>query len=213
MFTERRREITAAVSSLGYVIFYSLFLRYTSKNLFDQEWDAAVYSVLFLFTLIFYIVSIPAILSWGILAYQKQKTDKFKDDLSLNISVHGFAKFIISLAILTFFMTIMTLLIMIGESETVRNSLFWITLLGACIVIIPSFAVTANVTYLKLRERKRKSDLSKRIEDSRKEGYSSIFEKEKAISLGFEDSESWHEFVYSGYETKEEWESAKKQER
>lgn len=210
MFTERKREITAAISSLGYIVSYSLFLSYGSKYLFEQDWNAVVFSVLFLITLILYIILIPTIISWAILAYQKQNTDKFKDDLSLNISVHGFAKFIISLTILTFFMTILTIIIMIGESDTVRNSFFWITLFAFSIVIIPSSTVTIDVTYLILLERKRKSDLSKRIEDSRKEGYSSIFEMEKAISLGFEDSESWHEFVLSGFETKEEWESVKK---
>ncbi len=209
MFTERRREIIAAISNLGYVFFYTLFLIYGSKDLFEQSWNA-VSSIFFLLTLIFYIIMIPTIFSWGILAYQKQKTDRFKDDLSLSISVHGFAQTIISLTIITFFMIISTLVIMISEKEIERNVLFWVTLFVASIVIIPSFAVSLNVTYLSILERKRKSDLSKKIENSRKEGYSSIFEKEKASSLGFEDSESWHEFVTSGFETKEEWETVRK---
>ena len=208
MFTEKRREVIAATSNLGYIFFYTLFLIFGSKELFEQSWNA-VSSVFFLLSLIFYIIIIPTIISWGILAYQKQKTDRFKDDFSLYISVQGYAQTIISLTIITFFMTICTLVIMIGDKETERNVLFWITLFVASIVIIPSFAVSLNVMYLSILERKRKSDLSRKIENSRKEGYSSIFEKEKAISLGFDDSESWHEFVSSGYETKEEWESTK----
>ena len=54
---------------------------------------------------------------------------------------------------------------------------------------------------------KRKSDLSNKIENARKQGFTSIFEKEKASSLGFENSVEWYEFLSSGYETKEEWES------
>lgn len=208
MFTERRREIIAAISNIGYVFFYTLFLIYGSKELFEQSWNA-VSSVFFLLTLIFYIILIPAILSWGILAYQKQKKERFKDDLSLSISVQGYAQTIISLVIITFFMTISTIVIIMGEKEPERNFLFWVTLLIASIVTLSSFVVSVNVTYLKLLDRKRKSDLSKKIENSRKEGYTSIFEKEKAISLGFDDSESWYEFVSSSYETKEEWESAK----
>jgi len=107
-------------------------------------------------------------------------------------------------------MIIITLVIIISEKETKKNVLFWITLFVGSIVIIPSFAVSLNVIYLSILERKRKSDLSKKIEKSREEGYSSIFEKEKASSLGFDDSESWYEFVSSGYETKEEWEEVKK---
>ncbi len=209
MFTERRREIIAAISNSGYVFFYTLFLIYGSKELFEQSWNS-VSSIFFLLTLIFYIIMILTILSWVVLAYQKQKTDRFKDDLSLSISVQGYAQTIISLTIITFFMIISTLVIMIVEKETERNVLFWITLFVAGIVLIPSLAVSVNVTYLSILERKRKSDLSKKIENSRKEGYSSIFEKEMASSLGFEDSESWHGFVSSGYETKEEWEIAKK---
>jgi len=206
MFTERKREIAAVISNIGYALFYTFFLIYGSKELFEQSWKA-VFSVFFLLSLIFYIILIPAILSWSILAYQKQKTNRFKDDLSLSISVHGFAKTIISLTIITFFMTIVSIVILISKRISEMNTLFWIILLVAFIVLLPSFAVTANVTYLKMLERKRKADLSDKIEKARKEGYTSIFEKEKASSLGFEDSESWYEFVTSGYETKEEWES------
>ena len=206
MFTERRLEIFAIISNSGYVLFYSLFLIYGSKELFEQSWNA-ISSIFFLLTLIVYIIMIPAIFSWGIFVYQKQQKMRFKDDLSLSISVHGFAKTIISLTTITFFMTIGTILILIVKRISEINFLFWIALFLASIVAISSFAVTINVFYLKLLERKRKSDLSNKIENVRKQGFTSIFEKEKASSLGFEDSEKWYEFLSSGYETKEEWES------
>ena len=110
---------------------------------------------------------------------------------------------------ITFFVTIGTLIILIVERISEINFLFWITLFLAILVAISSFAVTIYVSYLKLIERKRKSDLSNKIEDARKQGFMSIFEKEKANSLGFEDSETWYEFLSSGHETKEEWESEK----
>ncbi|MHA1953237.1 MAG: hypothetical protein ACW96U_04760, partial [Candidatus Heimdallarchaeaceae archaeon] len=122
---------------------------------------------------------------------------------------YGFAKIIILLTTLTFFITIGTILILTVERISEINFLFWITLFLACIVAISSFAVTINVSYLKLLEMKRKSDLSDKIRNARKQGFTSIFEKEKASSLGFEDSEKWYEFLSSGCETKEEWELEK----
>ncbi len=206
MFTERRIEILAIISNSGYVLFYSLFLIYGSKELFEQSWNA-ISSIFFLLTLIFYIIMILALFSWGIFAFQKQQKMGFKDDLSLSISVHGFAKIIILLTTITFFITIGTILTLIVERISEINFLFWIILFLASIVAISSFAVTINVSYLKLLERKRKSDLSNKIENARKQGFTSIFEKEKASSLGFEDSEKWYEFLSSGHESKEEWES------
>lgn len=206
MFTERRIEILAIISNSGYVLFYSLFLIYGSKELFEQSWNA-ISSIFLLLTLIFYIIMILALFSWGIFAFQKQQKMGFKDDLSLSISVHGFAKIIILLTTITFFITIGTILTLIVERISEINFLFWIILFLASIVAISSFAVTINVSYLKLLERKRKSDLSNKIENARKQGFTSIFEKEKASSLGFEDSEKWYEFLSSGHESKEEWES------
>ncbi len=206
MFTERRIEILAIISNSGYVLFYSLFLIYGSKELFEQSWNA-ISSIFLLLTLIFYIIMILALFSWGIFAFQKQQKMGFKDDLSLSISVHGFAKIIILLTTITFFITIGTILTLIVERISEINFLFWIILFLASIVAISSFAVTINVSYLKLLERKRKSDLSNKIENARKQGFTSIFEKEKASSLGFEDSEKWYEFLSSGHESKEEWET------
>jgi len=208
MFTERHREIISILSNSGYVLFYTLFLIYGSKESFEQSWNA-ISSIFFFLTLIFYIIMIPTIFFWGIFAYQKQQKKRFVDDLSLSISVHGFAKTMISLTLITFLMTISTIIIIVAESVSERNILFWITLSLASIVTIPSFVLATNVSYLKILERKRKSDLSDKIENVRKQGFTSIFEKEKASTLGFEDSESWYDFLSSGYETKEEWETAK----
>lgn len=206
MFTERRLEILAIISNSGYVLFYSLFLIYGSKELFEQSM-IFISSIFFLLTLIFYIIMIFALFSWSIFAFQKQQKMRFKDDLSLSISIHGFAKIIILLTTITFFITISTILILIVERISEINFLFWIILFLASIVAISSFVVTINVFYLKILERKRKSNLSNKIRNARKQGFTSIFEKEKASSLGFEDSEKWYEFLSSGHETKEEWES------
>lgn len=208
MFSDRRLEILAIVSNSGFVLFYSLFLIYGSKELFEQSWYAGS-TIFFLLTLVFYIIMFFAIFFWGIFSFQKQQKTRFKDDLSLYISVHGFAKTIIFLAIFTLFITIGTILILLVERISVRNFLFWITLFLAILVAISSFSITINVVYLKLLEKKRKSDLSEKIRNARKQGFTSIFEKEKASSLGFEDSEEWYDFLSSGYETKEEWESEK----
>lgn len=208
MFSDRRLEILAIVSNSGFVLFYSLFLIYGSKELFEQSWYAGS-TIFFLLTLVFYIIMFFAIFFWGIFSFQKQQKTRFKDDLSLYISVHGFAKTIIFLAIFTLFITIGTILILLVERISVRNFLFWITLFLAILVAISSFSITINIVYLKLLEKKRKSDLSEKIRNARKQGFTSIFEKEKASSLGFEDSEEWYDFLSSGYETKEEWESEK----
>ena len=208
MFYDRRIEILAIISNSGYVLFYSFFLIYGSKELFEQSWNATS-SIFFLLTLAFYIIMILALFSWSIFALQKQQKIRFKDDLSSSISVHGFAKMIILSTTITFFVTIGTILILIVERISEINFLFWITLFLAILVTISSFVVTINVSYLKLLERKRKSDLSNKIENARRQGFTSILEKEKASSLGFEDSETWYKFLSSGYETKEEWESKK----
>ena len=208
MFSDRRLEILAIVSNSTFVLFYSLFLIYGSKELFEQSWNAFS-SVFFLFTLIFYIIIILAVFSWCILAYQKQQKMRFKDDLSSNIAIQDFARIIIISTIITFFVTIGTIIMLVVERVPELNILFWTTLFLAILVAISSSVVTICVTYLQLIERKRKSDLSYKIENARKQGFSSIFEKEKANSLGFEDSEEWYEFLSSGYETKEEWKSEK----
>jgi len=208
MYIERRLETLAIVSNSAYVFFYTLFLIYGSEELFKQSWDS-ISPIFFLLTLIFYIIIILAVSLWFILAYQKQRKMRFKDDLSPNISVHGFTQMIISLTAITFFVTIGTLLILTVERISEIDFLFWMTLILAILVIISSFAVTINVFHLKLLERRRKSDLSDKIRKARKQGFSSIFEQERARSLGFEDSKKWYKFLSSGYETKEEWESEK----
>jgi hypothetical protein len=206
MFIERRLEILAMISNSGYVLFYTLFLIYYSKKLFEQSWYTFS-SVFSLLTLIFYIIIILALFFWSIFAFQKQQKMKFKEDLSPSISVQGYAKIIVLSTVITFFATIGNLIILIVERISESNLLFWITLFLAILVVISSFVVAMNVFYLILLERKRKLDLSNRIRNARKQGFSSIFEKEKASSLGFEDSEEWYKFLSSGYETKEEWES------
>ncbi len=208
MIIERRLEIFALISNSGYVLLFTFFLIYGSKELFDQSWNA-ISSIFFLLSLIFYIILIPAIGSWSMFAYQKQQKNRFKDDLSLSISVQGFAKTLISFTTISFFMTIGIIVILVAERISEVNFLFWITLILASIVTMTSLVVTVNVYYLKILERKRKSDLSDKIENARKQGFTSVFEKEKAKSQGFENSESWYDFLSSGYETKEEWESAK----
>ena len=208
MITERRLELIAIISNSGYVFFYTFFMIYGSKELFEKSWEA-IYSIFFLLTLIFYIILILAVFSWSITAYQKQRKMKYKDDLSLCISVQGVAEITISLTTITFFMTIGTIIILVIERISEINFLFWLILVLASIITILSFVVTSNVAYLKILERKRKSDLSDKIENARKQGFTSIYEKEKASSLGFEDSESWYEFLSSGCETKEEWEVTK----
>lgn len=211
MITERTRELIAIISNSGYVIFYTFFLVYGSKEFFEQAWNS-ISSVFFLFTLILYIILIPATLAWIITAYQKQQQTRYDDDLSLSISAQGVAKITISLTTITFFMTIGSIVILVVERISEVNFLFWITLILASIVAMTSFVVTINEVYLIILERKRKSDLSSKIEDARKQGFTSVFEKEKANSLGFEDSELWYDFLSSGYETKEEWDTARNSE-
>jgi hypothetical protein len=211
MFKERELEIIALISNLGYVLFFTFFLIYGSKEFFEQTWNASS-SIFFLLEFILYIILIPAIISWSILAYQKQKRKKFEDDLSLSISVQSFAKVMINSAMITLLMTISTIVKMVFERISKKDFLFCIILVLAIIVALTSFFVTINLLHLKILDKKRKSDLSDKIEDARKQGFTSIIEKEKASSLGFKDSEKWYEFLSSSYETKEEWESVKESE-